>query len=94
MRAALEALLTVGLGETPALLGEIEELRATLLQRMLTPVREPDVLLTAEDVARRLACSQPFVYAHAEELGGVKLGDRAVRFKSSTVERFVKERAV
>ena len=73
----------------PEALGAIKALEARLLQRLVAPVPEPDRLLTAEETAARLACSVPFVYSHQDELGGVRLSERALRFRESEVERYI-----
>jgi predicted DNA-binding transcriptional regulator AlpA len=92
MRKELERIADIAKDQIPSVLGELETLRAELMQRLLAPVQEPDRLLTAEQVATRLACSVPFVYSHQEELGGVRLSERALRFSATAVERFI-ERA-
>lgn len=74
----------------PEVLGAIKALEARLLQRLVAPLPERDRLLTAEETAARLACSVPFVYKHQDELGGVRLSERALRFRESEVERYVK----
>ena len=76
----------------PEVLGAIKALEARLLQRLVAPVQQPDRLLTAEQVATQLTCSVPFVYAHQDELGGVRLSERALRFRESDVEQYI-ERA-
>ena len=96
MRKEIERLSTmvceVNADAIPEALGAIKVLEARLLQRLVAPVQQPDVLLTAEQVATRLACSVPFVYAHQDKLGGVRLSERALRFSASAVEQYI-ERA-
>ncbi len=48
-------------------------------------------LLTADQVADRLAMSARWVHDHAHELGLVKLG-RASRFDESAVDAYIEER--
>ena len=74
----------------PEVLGAIKVFEARLLQRLVAPVQQPDRLLTAEETAARLACSVAFVYQHQDELGGVRLSERALRFRESEVEQFIK----
>jgi len=90
MRKELEELTTVNADSIPQVLGELEELRARLTQRLVAPVPGPDRLMTAEEVASRLCASVPFVYTHADELGGCRLSERMLRFRESDVERYVK----
>jgi predicted DNA-binding transcriptional regulator AlpA len=98
MRKEIERLSTmafeVDADAIPGVLGAIKALEARLLQRLVAPVPERDQLLTAEETAARLACSAPFVYTHADELGGVRLSERMLRFRESDVERFVKRARV
>lgn len=78
----------------PELLGELEQLKARLTQRFIAPREARDQLLTAEDVATRLSVSTQFVYAHADELGGCRLSERALRFRESDVDRYVRRATV
>jgi hypothetical protein len=43
-----------------------------------------DDYLTVEDVAACLKMSTSWVYKHKSRLGGVKLGDRVLRFPAAT----------
>jgi len=96
MRKEIERLSTrvceVDSDAIPGVLGALKALEARLLQRLVAPLPESDRLLTAEETAARLACSVPFVYTHADELGGCRLSERMLRFRESDVERYV-ERA-
>jgi predicted DNA-binding transcriptional regulator AlpA len=98
MRKEIERLSTkvfeVDSDAIPEALGAIKALEARLLQRLLAPVSERDRLLTAEETAARLACSVPFVYSHANELGGCRLSERMLRFRESDVERYVKRATI
>jgi predicted DNA-binding transcriptional regulator AlpA len=89
MRREFQQLTTVDEKLIPEVLGELAELKAQLTQRLLATREVRDQLLTAEDVASRLSVSTQFVYAHAGELGGCRLSERALRFRQSDVDRFV-----
>ena len=55
-----------------------------------------DPLLTAEDVARRLNVSKDWVWDHssckAPHLPVIRMGDGALRYRSSRIEAFICER--
>ena len=46
-------------------------------------------LLTPADVAKRLGTHRKWVYRHADQLGGVRLGDRTLRFPADGLARRV-----
>ena len=94
MRRELEQLAGVSADQIPEVLGELEQLKATLTQRLLVPVEQRDRLLTAEEVAKRLGASTQFVYTHTAELGGCRLSERMLRFRQSDVDRFVRKATI
>ena len=58
---------------------------------MADELREPDRLLTAEELAKRLHASRRYVYEHADEFPfTVRLPGRMVRFSERGYERWVK----
>ena len=58
-----------------------------------TPHRYTEALLTADDVAEVLGVPRTFVYALARrgELPTVRIGDRYVRFRSETLQRWIEQ---
>jgi predicted DNA-binding transcriptional regulator AlpA len=56
-----------------------------------------DPLLTAEDVAKRLNVSTDWVWDHSSRkspyLPVIRIGDGALRYRSSEIDEFVNERA-
>jgi predicted DNA-binding transcriptional regulator AlpA len=56
-----------------------------------------DPLLTAEDVAKRLNVSTDWVWDHSSRkspyLPVIRIGEGALRYRSSEIEEFVNERA-
>ncbi len=56
-----------------SILGELRELRAAV--EALSPSSRPGRLVNAATLAAALGVSSRWVYAHADELGGVRLGD-------------------
>jgi hypothetical protein len=74
---------------TPA---DVEEIADTVVQRVSELLR-PRLwlgLVDAADVARRLGVHESWVYAHADELGAIRLGERQkarLRFDLERVAR-------
>lgn len=67
---------------------------ARLTARLLAAPPEPDdELLTPIETARMLRVHKRWTYAHARELGGVRLSGRQLRFPRRAVLRFIKRRA-
>lgn len=93
MRRELAGLADTESGAIPALIGEIEELKAHLLRKLLCQSAPlPDVLWDAQTVAERMGCSTAFIYKHQHELGGVRVSEKLLRFRASAVERFIQRR--
>ena len=61
----------------------------------MTAPRPSSELLKVKQVAERLNCSEPYVYALVDrrELPCVRLG-RAIRVEASAVERFISARKI
>ena len=85
----------------PALLGEIECLRAKLWARMMIPSArgtgqastEEDRLLIAQEAAKRLGASEDYLYRHADKLPfTVRIGPRQLRFSAQGIERYIRQR--
>lgn len=83
--------------ELPDLLGELARAQAVLMSR-LTASREngarppsPAVgrFLTAEELADKLSLDRKWCYAHATELGAVRLSNGCVRFPEKAILRFL-----
>lgn len=90
--------------QVPAMLGQLEELRALLLARLLTvPANgnapapgapaEGDRLLTVEEAAHKLGASKDYLYRHAKALPfTVRISPRQLRFSLRRIERFIQQR--
>ncbi len=88
--------------QAPALLGELERLKASLWGRLMTPLPaldghsgagEGDRLLTVEEAAHRLGVSKDFLYRKARVLPfTVRLGPRQLRFSLRGIERHIRQR--
>jgi excisionase family DNA binding protein len=93
----------VPLEEGPALLGDLERIRARLWLRLSAAsrpatttspeLRKPDRLLSAEEAAKMLAVKPRWLYDHAHEIPGrVQLG-KHVRFSERKLERWIADRS-
>lgn len=81
---ALAALDTIPREQLPA---AIARLAARILEP--PPASANGRLLTPDDVAKRLRTHRKWVYRHADELGGVLLSDRALRFTEAGVTAYL-----
>ncbi len=95
-----EAVTEVSAHEVPALLGHIEQLKATLWTRLLgapspdgkSHGADGDTLLDVTEAARRLKLKEDFLYRHHKRLPfTVRIG-RRVRFSSNGIEKYIRQR--
>lgn len=85
--------------QIPAVLGELEELKAKAWAQLLTPngrsrsgIQAPDELVNVQEAARRLELSPDYLYRHASQLPfTVRIG-RRLRFSAQGIERFIRLR--
>lgn len=97
LKAAVEAGPREGL---PDLAGELARAQATLISRLTAPrangARPPspavERFLTAEELADKLSLDRKWCYAHATELGAVRLSNGCVRFPEKAILRFLATR--
>ena len=88
-------LLSVPHSEIPAVVGELECAKVTLLARLLeSENRGPkdDPLLTADQVAEKLQVERKWIYRHKDKLGAVELSRRNLRFPTSAVDAYIRRR--
>lgn len=92
--------------DIPALLGELERVRARLWQRLLeprvstatstrstTPTSTPDRLLTAAEAASLLGVNRRWIYDHADQIPGTRrLSARCLRFSERKLRRWFEQR--
>lgn len=92
----------VPLEEVPAMIGRLEELKAALWIRASSPAAAAnppprpageDRLLTVQEVAKHLGVSADWVYDHQRHFAVVRVG-RSLRFLDSSVERYIRTRAI
>ena len=86
--------------QIPAVLGELEELKAAAWAQLLAPNgRSPfgiqeaaDELVNAREAARRLGLSVDYLYRFSRRLPFVVRIGRRVRFSSRGIERYIERR--
>ena len=90
-----DQLLSVPHSEIPAIVGELEQAKTTLLARLLEPENcepEEDLLLTADQVAEKLQVDRKWVYRHKARLGAIPLSKKHLRFPSSALDAYIRRR--
>lgn len=96
LAAAADAIRAADAHELPAIVGELEALKAVAWSRMIAPPRErdegADLNVSADEAARRLGLSKDYLYRHADELPfTVKIG-RRVLFSARGLEKWNRQR--
>lgn len=88
----------------PAILGQVEQLRATLWSQLVRPpereIERPDPpkvkqnqLLTADEAAERLGVTRNWMYRRADSLPFTRrIGKRTLRFSETGIERWLETR--
>ena len=84
----------------PALLGDLERLKATLWARLTVPQNgqgqaqgNGDRLLTAKEAAAKLGMSEDYLYRNGSKLPFVVRIGRQVRYSEAGIEKFIKQRS-
>ena len=97
MREELKPILaqarTVAPDELPRLLGDLEEVRATCLARLTSPVIEerPDRSLDVTQAAERMGVSKDYLYHHWQELKFARQEGRKVLFSSNGLDAHLRK---
>ena len=88
--------------DIPALIGNLERLKALAWARLTTPKgsgqapkepRQPDHLLSAEEAANALGVKKRWLYDHAAKIPGCqRLSRRCLRFSERKLRRFIEAR--
>ena len=106
IRAVLEApekAAAVSPSQVPAVLGQLAELQAIFLARLVAPngshaapaPSEPDRLLTAEEAAPILGMTPRWLYRHSRKLPFARrLSRKALRFSETGLRRYMAARRV
>jgi excisionase family DNA binding protein len=100
MRDELQSVLTAArelpAPELPRLLGELAEIQATAMARLVAPakVQSSDELLTVQEAAERLGCSENYLYRNHGRLPFVRRLGRSLRFSSCGITEYIGARKV
>jgi len=99
MRSEFETVLvaarTLPPEDLPRLLGDLEEVRATALARLIPPVpvqRPPDELLGVEEAALRLGVSRDYLYHNHKRLPFTRRMGRSLRFSAHGIQTYIRGR--
>jgi len=85
----------------PAMLGELEQLKAALWLRLSVPQNgrgesssSGDRLLDVEETARKLGMTKDYLYRNSNDLPfSVRVGKGQLRFSEAGIDRYIKNRA-
>jgi hypothetical protein len=91
LQSVLDSVRELQPEELPALLGELEIIRATALMRITqpAPVVQADELLDINQASQRLGTSVDYLYRHAESLPFTRRIGRKLLFSSRGVESYI-----
>lgn len=101
MRAELEnALVLAGnlpAAELPELLGELEQVKATAMQRLCTPApvsqaQPADELLDVEEASHKLGVGKDFLYRNHARYPFTRRMGRSLRFSARGIEAYIKNK--
>jgi excisionase family DNA binding protein len=91
LQPALEQARTLPTDQLAAFLGELETVRITALARITTPAVEAkqDSLLDVTEAAKRMHCSQDYLYRHSHRLPFARRVGRKLLFSSNALDSFL-----
>src|SRR5437762_7579921 len=92
---ALTAARTLPSEQLPRFLGDLEEIRMTVLARFAPSPpagATADQLLDIDEASRRLGMSKSFVYRNSSKFGFTRHIGRGLRFSRDGIERYIKAR--
>jgi len=98
MRKELELALimarTASPEELPRLLGDLEEVRATALARLMAPTQPqpPDMLLKVGKAAERLGVSQDYLYRNHRRYPFTRREGRSLLFSAQGIEQYIRRK--
>jgi excisionase family DNA binding protein len=92
LETAMLAARTISPEELPRLLGDLEEVKATALARLIAPpaAQTRDRLLDIGEAAKRLAMSQDYLYRNHSRLPFTRKVGRSLRFSEQGIERYLR----
>src|ERR1051326_7682566 len=95
MRTELKTVLTsvsaMAAADIPALLGELEVIRATATMRLTVPAQpaQHDALLNVETAATRLSISTDYLYRHYKQFPIARRMGRKLLFSSLGIDQYL-----
>ena len=94
LETVLDSLAQMPTSELPALLGELEVIRATALLRMSVPAppKATDELVDIKKAALRLGVSADYLYRHKDRLPFARRMGRKLVFSSQGIDEYIKKR--
>lgn len=93
LQSVLDSIPGLNIADIPALLGELEHIRATAAIRLSNPtLRAPehDELLGVETAANRLGVSKDYLYRHAAELPFTRRMGRKLLCSSQGIDDYLR----
>ena len=94
LQLVLKAARELPSSDLPRLLGELEEIRATAMARLMTPAPQPqqhDELLDTAEAAKRLGISKDFLYRNHREFTFTRRVGRRLLFSSLGIDKYIKQ---
>jgi excisionase family DNA binding protein len=93
LESALDAAKTLTVSELPELLGDLEQIRAVAMARLMTPTiaARPDELLSVEQTAARLNVSEDYLYRHSTKFKFARRIGRKLLFSSSGLDAYLRK---
>ena len=92
LESALIAAQTLWPHELPRFLGELEEVRATALARLVSPAspQAPDTLLNVDEAAKRLGMSRDYIYRNHNRYPFTRREGRSLKFSAQGIDRYLR----
>jgi excisionase family DNA binding protein len=93
LEPVLQAARTLPPAELPRLLGDLEEVKATALARLIapTPVQHTDEFLTVKAAAQRLGCSADYLYKNSASLPFTRHLGKKLLFSTCGIEEYLRQ---
>ena len=92
LETAKLAARTISPEELPRLLGDLAEVTAIALARLIAPpaAQIPDRLLGVEEAAKRLGISKDYLYRNRNRLPFTRRLGRSLRFSEQGIDRYLR----
>jgi excisionase family DNA binding protein len=92
LQSALMQARTLAPEELPRLLGDLEEIRASAMARLLSPAVEsgPDEMLDIDQAAERMNLSKDYLYRHHKRFPFARRIGRKLLFSSAGLDSYLK----